>query len=500
MNQTTSNAFDFTIGSRYWLRLYRAIMPHGAGVLFLVQMSSILSFSVLYSTLILYATKGLHMSDARASAITGAFLALNYFLHLMGGYIGGRYFSYRSLFLISMSVEILGCALISVPDTSFLLWGLAAFLSGCGLNITCINCLLTQLFAPDDKNRETSFLWNYSGQNIGFFVGFLVAGYFDLNQSYHALFLLSAVGNLAAIILMLWNWNLLHDRETRFTQLTSAGKHWARISGIGIISLLILALRILLENTSVCNMIIIAVTAVMFCFIAVLARQQSRLAERNKMLAYLGLALAAIIFWTLILIGPMGLNLFTERNVDRHLFGITLAPEWVLNMNNFVVIFGAPIVSMLFIWLRKRGINIGIPLQFSFALLIIGVSFAILPLGIHFADARGYSSVNWVLASYTLQSIGDLFLSPVGYAMVGQLAPKHLRGLMMGTWLMFGGITGVLADYLSRLAAGTANSIDPLVTNASYSHTFNLVGWSAITAGVILLLFVPVMARLTQEK
>src|SRR3990167_2042956 len=109
---------------------YQDIMPKGAGALFLIQIFSTLSFSVLYSTLILYATKGLKMNDTLATSITGSFVALNYFLHLLGGYVGGRYLSYRSLFGLGMVSQILGCVLISVPDQTYLLWGLAAFLGG----------------------------------------------------------------------------------------------------------------------------------------------------------------------------------------------------------------------------------------------------------------------------------------------------------------------------------------------------------------------------------
>jgi POT family proton-dependent oligopeptide transporter len=118
------------------LQKYQDVMPSGAGALFLIQIFATLGFSVLYSTLILYATKGLHMSDTLATSITGSFVALNYFLHLLGGYIGGRYLSYRSLFCIGMLAQVVGCILISVPDTTHLLWGLSAFLGGSGLNVT----------------------------------------------------------------------------------------------------------------------------------------------------------------------------------------------------------------------------------------------------------------------------------------------------------------------------------------------------------------------------
>src|SRR6476659_5187158 len=141
------------------LSRYQKIIPKGAGALFLIQIFSTLGFSELYSTLILYATQGLHINTFLATSLTGSFIALNYFLHLLGGYIGGRFLSYRSLFTISMTALVIGCLLISIPTVPFLLWGLAIFLAGAGLNTTCINCMVTQLFEPDDKRRESTFLW-----------------------------------------------------------------------------------------------------------------------------------------------------------------------------------------------------------------------------------------------------------------------------------------------------------------------------------------------------
>ncbi len=80
-------------------------------------------------------------------------------------------------------------------------WGLALFLTGSGLNVTCINMMLTQRFAPDDDRREGAFLWNYAGMNVGFFIGFAVAGHYQLTESYSSLFLFATVGNFLAIVL-----------------------------------------------------------------------------------------------------------------------------------------------------------------------------------------------------------------------------------------------------------------------------------------------------------
>lgn len=482
------------------LQKYADIMPSGAGALFFMQMFSTLGFSVLYSTLVLYATNWLHMSDNVATSITATFVAFNYTLHLLGGYAGGRLMTYRGLFSIGMICTLTGCVLISVPDTDYLYWGLAFFLTGAGLNVTCINCMLTQLFQPDDMRRESAFLWNYSGMNVGFFVGFSVSGYFQMNNGYHQLFLLSSLGSLIALIITAFKWKKLNDINTTFINLPKDKKRSANMQGIGLIVLLVLSLRWLLEHSHFSNNLIMTVGAVMALLIAVLATKQRTAKERNNMWAYIILAFTSLIFWTLYQIAPMGLTLFIERNVDRHYFGMLIPPQWVQNINTIVIILGGPMLSVWFTRLRSRGIRITIPLQFSFALLMIGAAFAILPLGISLANAQGYSNFNWILASYILQSIGELFISPIGYAMVGQLAPMRLQGLMMGTWLMITGVAATMSDYFSKMALGTEHLTDPLLTNGSFSHTFALLGWTSISVGIVLLLVTPLMKRLIHER
>lgn len=491
---------EYLQNKKTFFQKYQDVMPTGAGALFLIQIFSTLSFSVLYSTLILYATKGLHMNDTLATSITGSFVALNYFLHLLGGYVGGRYLSYRSLFSLGMLCQILGCLLIAIPHASLLLWGLAVFLGGCGLNVTCINCMVTQLFEPDDKRREAAFLWNYSGMNVGFFIGFSIGGYFHLQNGYQELFLLSAFGNLIAFSLAIYNWKILKDRDTSFVNLDSNSQKKFRLIGISIIFLLIFVLRGLLEQTNFCNQMIIVIGFSMLLFISLLAFKQPTMSEQKKIWGYVLLALGSVIFWTLYQLAPMGLNLFIERNVDRHFFGFLIAPQWVQNINTIVIILGGPLLSVIFTHLREKGISINIPLQFSIALILIGIAFAILPFGIRLADSQGFTNFNWILISYILQSTGELFISPIGYAMVGQLAPLRLRGLMMGVWMMITGVAAVLSDYFSKSALGLTQSTDPLITNASYSHTFGFLGWSAICGGIILFALIPFISRLTQEK
>lgn len=468
-------------------------IPEGNITLFFTQLFSTLSFSVLYSTLALYATQGLGLKDTVATSIIATFVAFNYALHLLGGAIGGRYLSYRSLFCIGMVFITIGCLAISEPTQQGLYWGLAAFLTGSGLNVTCINCMLTQLFAPTDKRRESAFMWNYSAMNIGFFIGFAVAGFFQIHHAYMRLFLLSGVGNLAALLVVLFNYKILADIDTIYAK--NPNKKLARANGIALIIIIFLVMRWLLVNANFSLSLVMWLGACMAVIVIAMTLKQPTLRARNKLWAYFILALAALIFWTLYQLIPMGLVLFIQRNVDRHAFGLLIPPQWYQNINAIIIIFAGPMLAYFFQKLRKKGYNINIPLQFSTALLLIGISLAILPIGISLANPQGLVNSNWILACYILLTFGELCISPVGYAMVGQLAPQKHRGVLMGYWLMLTGIGGTLSNFFSKQMLGKDNIINPLITNASFSYTFSELGWISIALGILLLCFTPLIYK-----
>jgi POT family proton-dependent oligopeptide transporter len=79
-----------------------SLFKNASRLLLITQLVSTISYAVLYSTLVLFMTQGLGFTVTKASAVMGVFVAFNFGLHLLGGYVGGRLISYRSLFLIGM--------------------------------------------------------------------------------------------------------------------------------------------------------------------------------------------------------------------------------------------------------------------------------------------------------------------------------------------------------------------------------------------------------------
>lgn len=475
-------------------------MPQGIVPLFFIQIVSTLSFSVLYSTLVLYMEGKLGLQISTANSIMGVFIAFNYGLHLLGGFWGGRLLSNRALFCTGMAAQIIGCILLSLGELSFLYYGLAFFLTGSGLNVTCLNCMLTQRFSPEDTRRETAFLMNYAGMNIGFFVGFSLSGIFQLTQNYERLFLLSSLGNLIALLICLYCWHQLSDRETSFSNKDKSSQKKAALLGCTMILVLPLLLSQMLQYADWAKKLVLLTGLIMLGVTLYLANQQPVREARNKIIAFAVLMIVGTIFWMLYQIAPMGLTVFIDHNVQREYANWVIPPQWFQNINTVAIVIGGPLLGVILHKMRRNGIQINIPTQFALALLFIGIAFVILPIGIAYANYEGLVNPSWIIISYVLQSIGELLISPIGYAMIGYLAPSSLQGVMMGMWMLNTGVGATLSSYSSNLMVEGQDSISPLVTNSGYSHVFLMLGLFAMASSLVLFILVPKLRELIQEK
>ncbi len=475
-----------------------AKIPDGAGALFFIQLFSTLGFAVLYSTLVLYATQHLHFPAKDATTIMGVFGAFNYGLHLFGGYLGGRFLSNRNLFVGGMALQVVGCACIAGGSVALLYWGLALFLTGSGLNVTCINMMLTQRFAADDDRREGAFLWNYAGMNVGFFVGFTAAGHYQLTQSYPSLFLFATLGNVVAIVLAVVFWKTLADRNTTLLEADRRAFTGRFVAGVAILVGLVPVVWLLLQHPSRTETLIKAICAVVAVSFIGLALRHPNAREKNNMWAYLVLTLGSLVFWSLYQMAPNGLQLFALQNVDRKVWGFEIAPQWIQNINTVVVVVGGPLLSALFVRLRARGWNIDVPRQFSAALLLMGAGFLALPLGIALAAPNGMVAFAWLFVSYVLQSIGELLISPVGYAMIGKIAPRQYQGVMMGAWMLVTGLASLFAGDFSGMVPDASEGT-ALETNHAYSTLFAQLGCGSVVVGVALIVLIPFLRRLITD-
>ena len=473
--------------------------PEGTVALFLIQIFSTLGFAVLYSTLVLYATKHLHLDTITATTLMGVFGAFNYGLHLFGGYLGGRFLSNRNLFVGGMALQVIGCACIATGTLPLFYIGLALFLTGSGLNVTCINMMLTQRFAPEDPRRESAFLWNYAGMNVGFFIGFTAAGYFQKTESYSDLFIFATIGNFMAIILAFFNWKTLTDRNTPLLETNSKQFQMRLLAGIAIVLGTVPVVWFMLQRPGGAETIIKWICGAVAVTLIWLTVRHSDRREKRNMTAYLILTLGSLMFWSLYQMAPNGLTLFAVHNVNLMLGSFEISPQWLQNINTVCIALGGPLLAACFPLLRARGWRIDIPKQFATSLILMALGFLILPLGIKMAGADGRSAVIWLVVSYVLQSVGELLISPIGYAMIGKLAPKQYQGIMMGSWMLVTGLASLFAGDFSGMIPEPSGTT-AVATNPEYVKLFGALGAGSLVVGIALVVLIPFLRRLITDK
>jgi POT family proton-dependent oligopeptide transporter len=162
-------------------------------------------------------------------------------------------------------------------------------------------------------------------------------------------------------------------------------------------------------------------------------------------------------------------------------------------------VLGGPVLAALFTRMRANGWRIDIPKQFAASLLLMALAFLILPLGIKLAGADGKSAFAWLFASYVLQSIGELLISPIGYAMIGKLAPKQYQGVMMGSWMLWTGLASLFAgDFSGMIPEPTGTTA--AATNAGYAKLFAELGAGSLAVGIALVVLIPFLRKLITDK
>ena len=476
-----------------------AAAPEGTAVLFFIQIFATLGFAVLYSTLVLYATKHLKLGVKEATALMGVFGAFNYGLHLFGGYLGGRFLSNRNLFVGGMALQVVGCGCIATGTLPLFYVGLALFLTGSGLNVTCINMMLTQRFTSDDPRREGAFLWNYAGMNVGFFVGFTVAGYFQATESYASLFIFATLGNFVAIVLATLSWKTLRDRNTQLLEVPSKKFHQRLLAGIAILIGLVPVVWFLLQRPGMTEPLVKGICALVALMLIYLTLTHKDRREKRNMTAYVILSIGSLMFWSLYQMAPSGLMLFAVHNVDRMVGGVEIQPQWIQNINTVCIVIGGPFLAALFTRMRGRGWRIDIPQQFAASLLLMALAFLILPVGIKLAGTNGMSGFSWLFWSYVLQSIGELLISPIGYAMIGKLAPRQYQGIMMGSWMLWTGLASLFSGDFSGMIPNPTGTT-AVTTNPGYIKLFTQLGLVTLVVGVGLLVLIPYLRKLITDK
>ncbi|MDG2653754.1 dipeptide/tripeptide permease, partial [Vibrio parahaemolyticus] len=167
--------------------------------------------------------------------------------------------------------------------------------------------------------------------------------------------------------------------------------------------------------------------------------------EKQRTAVIVILTCFVVFFWAGFEQAGSSLTLYTNKFVDRSVFGWEVPTSWFQSVNPLFIILLAPVISALWAKLatRKRG-DLKIPTKMGLGMILLGIGYIILVIatlktGSDEHNITEKANLLFIVFTYLFHTLGELFLSPVGLSMVSALAPVKLASLLMGVWLASSG-------------------------------------------------------------
>ncbi len=221
--------------------------------------------------------------------------------------------------------------------------------------------------------------------------------------------------------------------------------------------------------------------------------------ERDRMIVACVLTFFSVVFFTLFEQAGSSMTLFADRNTDLRITGAYVMPAGQVQIfNPLFIVACAPLFSLAWNWLGKRGWEPSVPLKFSVGLMLAGLGFLVLVFGAQFHGGAFRVPLFWLVFAYFLHSLGELCLSPVGLSMISKLSVPKTVGTMFGVWLLATAmaqyVAGIIAQFAStETVAGRA--LNAQVSLNTYLGVFQTIGIAGICSGIVLLLLWPLLKK-----
>jgi len=451
---------EATLKNQHDAKKSRKKHPPGLYLLFLTEMWERFSYYGMRAILVLYLTKslvngGLGMNESFALSLYGFFTGAVYLTPLIGGWLSDRFLGQRlAITLGGITMAIGNLVLFGIHSEVGVYLGLIILIIGNGFFKPNISTIVGELYEKDDPRRDPAFTIFYMGINVGAFFSPLIIGLITdklfavhnngvIAYGYRYGFLASAIGMVIGQVLF----NLLGNRYLGDIGKKPVGKPM-KVSGGEKIK-------------------------------APLTKK-----EKQRTAVVIILTVFVIFFWAGFEQAGGALTVYTDKFVNRNVFGFTLPTSWFQSVNPLFIVVLAPVVSALWVKLArsKRG-DMPVPTKMGLGMILLGVGYLVLLLAImrtgsNEHDITTKANLLFIVVTYLFHTVGELFLSPVGLSTVSKISPIKYASLLMGVWLASSGIANILAGQLGSFTE-----------SLGYFEVFGLIGCVTIVFGVILLGF-----------
>ncbi|GAA1642409.1 peptide MFS transporter [Kribbella alba] len=417
--------------------------PRGLMTLFTTELWERFSYYGMRAILLLYLTDkahGLGLGQSLGEAVVSIYGASVYLLSVLGGWFADRVFGARRTVLYGGVVIVSGHLCLALPAEGLAYLGIALVALGTGLLKPNVSTMVGTLYDKDDSRRDSAFSIFYMGINLGSFAAPFVVGFLRSHFGFHVAFAAAAVGMTLALVAYVLGRRTLEGRgDTPPNPLTAEDRPTMVRIAVAVVALLAIIFTYSAWRSGGLGPKPVVDAISYLCFLAPIAYFTMLLRsplvtpeERQRVRAYIPLFIAAMLFFMVFEQAATTLTTFAADRTELSVLGISITPEFFQSINPFAIILLAPVFAVIWI---KLGDRVSIGQKFATGLLLAGLSFAVMALGSSVAG-NALASPLWLVVVYLVQTLGELFLSPVGLAATTVLAPRAFTSQMMALWFL----------------------------------------------------------------
>lgn len=429
--------------------------PWGLATLFSVETWERFSFYGMQAILAYYlyfsvADGGLGLPKSSAVSIVGAYGGLVYLSTIVGAWLADRVLGpERTLFGGAVVIMIGHLCLALIPGVAGVGAGLVAVAFGSGALKTSSTVMVGQLYAPDDRRRDAGFSLYYMGVNIGGFLGPLVTGAAQSRVGFHLGFGLAAIGmalGLAGYIAMRRQLGGI-GVEVANPLPRDQRRRWIAVAA-GVVGAVVLATVLGWLRASNLATVVAVVTslAAIAYFAHILRSPLISPAERGRVLAFLPLFGASVVFWALYQQQFTTIAVYADSRLNRRVFGWEVPAAWVQSINPVLVIVFAGVFAAM--WTALGPAQPSAPAKFAIGTSLMGVAFlCFLPMA---GGGPGSAPILGLVGILALFTFAELMLSPVGLSLATRVAPRAFQSQLVALFFL----SVALGSALSGVLAG----------------------------------------------
>lgn len=464
----------------------RERQPKALKHLFFTELWERFAYFAIQSILVLFMSKALGYSDNQAYMIYSAFTALLFITPIVGGYLADNFIGYVHAIILGITLLCVGYFILATTNPKLLMFALAVLIVGNGFFKPNISTLLGNMYKPEAKNREAGFMIFYLGINIGATIGVVLCGFVAKSFGLSLAIAVAASGLLIGGSVFLLSRKVIRHGTNLTIDNIMPDRITKIIISYAIVGLLLVLMWLLMQHAALANIAVIIAAIVLMIYL-IMSWIKTHHDERGKFLVCIVLIVFSIAFWSLYQQTFMSVVMYLSRLVNLHAFNVEIPPSVIGSLNGIFLIMLTPIVIKFWQILQQKNKEPSVVIKFGLGIGLMGIGYFILHFDATIISATKLAPLSLIVLSYAIQTLGELFLSPVGLAMITMLSPLRMRGIMMGVWFFALAAATAIGGQLARLTAGAASLLQPAAA-AMYGHAFLIYGCMAVVMALLLLL------------